>query len=78
MPSTLDSPAHASKWCDTSRGQLVAFELVGRSSSISSGALDKKMLWFSCFSSAWNEQGLDLEMGRRSLVFLMRFSYLAV
>ena len=29
----------------------------------------------SYFNSAWNEQCLDLEMGRGSLVFLMRLSY---
>ena len=48
-----------------------------------SGALDEKIppqtrvvVWFSYFSSApSNQKGLDLEMGRGSLVFLIRFSY---
>ena len=36
-----------------------------------------QVVWFACFSGTWNEQGLDLDMGRGSLVFLRRLSYRA-
>ena len=39
------------------------------------GALDKKIPVQT--RVVWNEQRLDLEMGRGSLVFLLRFSYRA-
>ena len=50
-------------------GHVLGLELL-IAQTYTAGALDKKMppqtrvVWFSHFSSVWNEQGLDLEMGQ--------------